>query len=111
LARPVREPRRLELHDYRRFYHAPHCNGHRIVTPWIADAIDREREAQRAKWSGDHGWGAGDCSSPAVPTIVKVAVLSEECGEVARAVLDRTDPRNELIQVAAVCVAWLESLR
>jgi len=37
---------------------------------------------------------------------------SEECGEAARAVLD-TDIdqlRTELIQVAAVAVAWLEAL-
>ena len=39
-------------------------------------------------------------------------VLTEECGEVARAVLDLNDDqlRTELIQVAAVAVAWLEAL-
>ena len=61
---------------------------------------------------GAHDWGPGDCSSPAVADIVKTAVLSEECGEAARAVLD-TDIdqlRTELIQVAAVAVAWLEAL-
>ena len=43
---------------------------------------------------------------------MKAAVLNEECGEVARAVLDRDEDAlvNELIQVAAVAVAWLESL-
>jgi NTP pyrophosphatase (non-canonical NTP hydrolase) len=47
----------------------------------------------------------------------KVAVLSEECGEVARAALgadglvkDGGVLKKELVQVAAVCVAWLESL-
>lgn len=42
-------------------------------------------------------------------------VLAEEVGEVMRAVLDGEDVdeyelRDELVQVAAVCVAWLESL-
>lgn len=78
----------------------------------IYAAIDAERERQADKWGGPHNWGSGDCSSPAVADIVKTAVLSEECGEAARAVLD-TDIdqlRTELIQVAAVAVAWLEAL-
>jgi NTP pyrophosphatase (non-canonical NTP hydrolase) len=39
-------------------------------------------------------------------------VLAEECGEVARAVLDKDDDalRTELAQVAAICLAWLEAL-
>jgi hypothetical protein len=37
-------------------------------------------------------------------------VLGEEVGEVARAILERTDLRDELIQVAAVCVAWIERI-
>jgi NTP pyrophosphatase (non-canonical NTP hydrolase) len=39
-------------------------------------------------------------------------VLAEECGEVSRAVLDRDADalRLELVQVAAVAVAWLEAL-
>lgn len=44
---------------------------------------------------------------------MKVAVLTEETGEVARAVLDgRPLPElvNELTQVAAVAVAWMEAL-
>jgi hypothetical protein len=75
--------------------------------------IDAERSAQIAKWSGEHPWGEGDCSSAAVAPIVKSAVLAEECGEVARAVLDQESDdhlRAELVQVAAVAVAWLESL-
>ena len=81
----------------------------------IAAEIAVERDRQRAKWSAPHQWGTGDCSSPDVPIMVKVAVLSEECGEVARAALDSGDwntdqLRTELIQVAAVAVAWLESL-
>ena len=78
----------------------------------IYERIEHERREQHAKWGGTHEWGVGDCSSPDVADIVKTAVLSEECGEAARAVLD-TDIdqlRTELIQVAAVAVAWLEAL-
>ena len=78
----------------------------------IYAAIDDERTRQGVLWSGQHDWGRGDCSSLDVAPIVKTAVLSEECGEVARAVLDKDldGARAELVQVAAVAVAWLESL-
>jgi hypothetical protein len=81
--------------------------------PDIYAAIDAERTRQAQKWAGPHPWGLGDCSSGAVDYIVKVAVLTEEVGEVARAVLDLEHTsrlRAELVQVAAVAVAWLESL-
>lgn len=75
-------------------------------------AVLAERERQAAKWANTHTWGMGDCSSGDVPAAVKAAVLSEECGEVSRAVLDRdTDNlKTELVQVAAVAVAWLEGI-
>lgn len=78
----------------------------------VFDRIDRERWEQGRKWGDPHPWGIGDCSNPDIAPLVKVAVLSEECGEVARAVLDRNDGelKAELVQVAAVAVAWLESL-
>lgn len=40
-------------------------------------------------------------------------ILTEELGEVARSINEQDDEnlKLELIQVAAVCVAWLESLR
>ena len=75
--------------------------------------IDAERIRQSDKWTAQHDWGVGDCSSPDVAMPVKVAVLTEETGEVARAVLDLSSVaalRAELVQVAAVAVAWLESL-
>lgn len=77
----------------------------------IWEAINEERSRQQGLWDRDHSWGRGDCSADLSPT-VKAAVLAEECGEVSRAVLEQ-DPsqvRTELIQVAAVAVAWLESL-
>lgn len=78
----------------------------------IIHAILDERARQYAKWSEPHDWGVGDCSSPGVDPAVKVMVLTEELGEVARAVLDGNgiDLRNELVQLCAVAVAWLELL-
>lgn len=78
----------------------------------IIHAILDERGAQQEKWQGDHEWGWGDCSSPGVEMSTKVVVLTEECGEVARALLDKNveGMRRELIQVAAVCVAILEGM-
>lgn len=42
----------------------------------------------------------------------KVTVLTEELGEVARAVQERDEAhlREELTQLAACCCAWLEAL-
>jgi NTP pyrophosphatase (non-canonical NTP hydrolase) len=73
--------------------------------------IDAERDRQAEKWNRPHGFGWGDCSHPLDPS-VKATVLTEEAGEVARAVLDgKPDKLSiELVQVAAVAVAWLESL-
>ena len=80
--------------------------------PDVYAAIDAERDRQAAKWNREHEWGYGDCSSINLPAITKSAVLGEEVGEVQRAVLDRDNDalRRELVQVAAVAVAWLESL-
>jgi hypothetical protein len=83
-----------------------------VTGDWIVEAVVAERRRQRAKWNTEHAWGVGDCSSAHVADPVKVSVLSEECGEVARAVLDQDEDalRIELIQVAAVACAWLEAL-
>jgi hypothetical protein len=82
------------------------------IKPSIVKAIEKERDRQHSKWNTTHRWGFGDCSSELVAPIVKVGVLTEECGEVARAVLEcnQTDLRRELVQVAAVAIAWLEAL-
>ena len=78
----------------------------------IYHLINEERGRQAGLWNREHEWGQGDCSSHQVAPIVKAAVLTEECGEVAKAVLeeDREALRAELVQVAAVAIAWLESL-
>lgn len=57
------------------------------------------------------------CADAELPASEKLAILVEEVGEVARAVLERADLvadkhgsslRDELIQVAAVALAWAE---
>lgn len=72
------------------------------------DMIDQERERQDVKW----GWTDSDRSIlPGDDPHAKVSVLLEEVGEVAKALLEDDQPGldEELIQVAAVCLAWLES--
>ncbi len=78
----------------------------------ILSAVLTERHRQFGMWAGEHAHGRGDCSSVNVAESVKAAVLAEETGEVARAFLDgdRGGLRRELVQVAAVAWAWLESL-
>lgn len=76
----------------------------RTVTELLAVADERER--QDTKWRRSPGnWPA--------PHEIKLTVLVEEVGEVARAILERSSQRHlhdELIQVAAVAVAWAECL-
>ena len=76
----------------------------------VYQLINKERGRQAEKWNRPHLWGEGDCSS-ALPDIVKLAVMFEEAGEVARGILeqDKSSVRTELVHVAAVAVAWLES--
>lgn len=72
----------------------------------LAEVKD-ERVRQDAKWERRPGeWPAPDPDSAAL------AVLVEEVGEVARALLSETPDRvrEELVQVAAVAVAWIEAL-
>ena len=81
------------------------------LNPNILRLIAEERARQQLKWNKPHLWGWGDCSSTSVPAEIKSMVLTEECGEVARAVLElkRDDLKSELTHVAAVAIAWLES--
>ncbi len=64
--------------------------------------ISNERAKQDVKWGeqnhNNEKW---------------LAILSEEVGEVAKEILESPDGNigsGELVQVAAVCVAWLECL-
>ena len=66
------------------------------------ELVDEERFRQRQKW-GDHQF-CGMSSERAL------AVLTEEVGEVAKACLERTNLKEELIHVAAVALAWLDDL-
>lgn len=72
------------------------------------DMIEAERKRQDDKW----GWvGSEGTILPGDDPHAKVSVLLEEVGEVAKALLEDDQPGldEELIQVAAVCLAWLEA--
>jgi hypothetical protein len=53
-----------------------------------------------------------NCANTIVGSLFKLPILTEEVGEVGKAILetDSVELSKELIQVAAVCVAWLEAL-
>lgn len=72
-----------------------------------------ERVRQEVKF-GDAGM---TCANPAMSPLLSLAVLMEEVGEVAHILNEgegieqwRQRCREELIQVAAVAVAWIEGL-
>ncbi len=67
--------------------------------------IENERQRQDKKWGGVPGIDRCDDHTYA-------AVLGEEFGEVCKAWLERdiTNLREELVQVAAVAVAWVEEI-
>jgi len=83
-------------------------------------AVVRERERQERKCAEKREEGLEwlTCASPRMTAGDKLAVLTEELGEVARELCDARaegrDPgpnlRVELIQLAAVAVAWVEGL-
>lgn len=77
-----------------------------IPTAIVLLEVGNERVRQNETWRRVAGeWGDS--------TTIKLAVLTEEVGEVARAICDDEGEvrlRAELIQVAAVAVAWAETL-
>lgn len=84
----------------------------------VLGAIVQERERQEEL--SKSGRFEKTCANLTMPALHKLGVLSEEHGEVAHVVMDaveaKVEPdlaklRSELTQVAAVCVAWLESLQ
>lgn len=68
----------------------------------IINDIVKERNRQDVLWGADRDLSHGQW----------LVILVEEVGEVAKAMQegDWKDIRTELIQVAAVCVAWLENI-
>lgn len=70
-------------------------------TPGILQAVANERIRQDTKWGVQNH-----------PPFAWISILIEEVGEVANAALEGRgfDYRDELIQVAAVAVAAVESL-
>jgi len=87
--------------------------GEHQVSTLVSVMIERDR--QDAKF----GWIGTPCSIlPGDDDWAKFAVLGEEVGEVARALIERSFGNDttahleeELIQCAAVCVAWVEANR
>ena len=86
------------------------------ATPGVLDEVLAERRRQDEKW-GDRTLALG------YPEPIAFAILAEEVGEVAREVernafevttrgkaLQRARIREELVQVAAVAVAWIEGM-
>lgn len=79
----------------------------------VMNLVGDERARQIARWGGRSGDGV---ENPSQSNYMRLRVLAEEFGEVAEA-MGRTEDGNgtrdlktELIQVAAVAVAWIEAL-
>lgn len=70
-----------------------------VIPPAVVSAIDAEWQRQDAKWGTDRH----------LDPLLWLAILAEEFGEVAEAVLERDAAgiEKELTQVAAVCAQWL----
>lgn len=77
----------------------------------IFHAINLER-ARQERLAGFERKIPFTCAWNGVSGGDKVTVLTEELGEVARAVQERDEVqlREELTQLAACCCAWLEAL-
>jgi NTP pyrophosphatase (non-canonical NTP hydrolase) len=79
-------------------------------------------DVSRERVSQDHAKATGrflyTCADSELSDVQRLAVLAEEFGEVSREVAeevaghykDLEKLRKELIQTAAVCVAWVESI-
>lgn len=80
------------------------------------EILDERARQERLRAEGKFTHTA---ASPDLPDGYRLTALVEEVGEAAEAVLERngfigkpkgTDLRKELVQVAAVAVAWIEAL-
>lgn len=98
-----------------------------LATPGLAafaDAVDTERQAQLAKWGDQHhpdGTGGeffarraerarNACQDAAAKGLVTWRHILEEEVMEAQAETDPVKIRAELLQVAAVCAAWISDL-
>lgn len=54
----------------------------------------------------DEKWGANRI----LPALLWNAILGEEVGEVSKAILEEEGLREELVQVAAVALQWIENI-
>ena len=86
----------------------------------VADILLERQRQEALKASGKFTY---TCADPEMTHAERLAVLVEEVGEVARALLEQghlpneqshdlhgADLRHELVQVAAVALAWLEAI-
>ena len=86
----------------------------------LAEILDERDRQEHLKAAGRF---VGTCADHELTNAEKLAVLVEEVGEVARALLSQPDRqlardqlsnreclRTELVHVATVAVAWIESL-
>ena len=69
--------------------------------------MDPLQEIMEERVRQDRKWGEQNH-----PNLYWLGILTEEVGELARAIIERRqtneDIRRELVQIAAVCLAWLE---
>lgn len=87
-----------------------------MANTMILIEVSLERERQEALCKA--GKFPATCADPKQPDTDKLPILIEEVGEVARAMCEAigaTDVqssglRTELVQVAAVAVAWIEAI-
>lgn len=73
------------------------------LTEQAIDSVLHERAFQDERWGGNRQ----------LPDDTWLRILVEEVGEVAKALNDREpveDLRAELVQVAAVAIAWIEAM-
>lgn len=89
-------------------------NDGRLTFVILGRVADERRRQNRLIAEGVIPW---DCANPDVGDAPKLAVLGEEFGEVARAVVEglsgpeeASGLQEELLQVAAVATAWAEAL-
>jgi NTP pyrophosphatase (non-canonical NTP hydrolase) len=80
-----------------------------VQMPDVYEMIKRERAAAHAK----HGPDGGSCEQMSASDNRWLAVLTEEVGEVARALNDHEAHHHlyeELVQVAAMAAAWADAV-